>query len=36
MDAVQTVFDTIKQVLAIPKDFFATLFPKKEDEEAAE
>lgn len=34
MDAVQTVFDTIKKVLEIIKEFFETLFPKKE--EAAE
>lgn len=36
MDAVQTVFDTIKKVLEIIKDFFKTLFPKAEDENAAE
>lgn len=33
MDALQTVFDTIMQVLAIIKDFFNQLFPKKEEDE---
>lgn len=36
MDAVQTVFDTIKKVLEIIKDFFKTLFPEKENDKAAE
>lgn len=36
MDAVQTVFDTIRKVLEIIKDFFESLFPKKENDEAAE
>ena len=36
MDALRTVFDKIKEVFAIIMDFFKTLFPKAEDENAAE
>lgn len=32
MDALQKVFDTIKEVLAIIKKFFDEIFPKKEEE----
>lgn len=32
MDAVTTVFETIKAVLAIIKDFFESIFPKKDAE----
>lgn len=34
MDALQTVFDTIKEVLAIIKKFFEEIFPQKEEEDA--
>ena len=33
MDALQTVFDTIMQVLNIIKDFFATLMGENKDAE---
>ncbi len=32
MDALQKVFSTILQVLEIIKNFFADLFPQKEEE----
>lgn len=32
MDALTKVFETILQVLNIIKDFFAQLFPQKEEE----
>ncbi|MEE1322086.1 MAG: hypothetical protein UHM85_11250 [Acutalibacteraceae bacterium] len=31
MDALQKVFDTILKVLEIIKNFFADLFPQKDD-----
>lgn len=36
MEALQTVFDTIREVLAIIKDFFEKLFPKQDAEGDAE
>ena len=36
MDALQKVFDTIKDVLAIIKKFFEDLFPQKDAEDDAE
>ena len=34
MEALQTVLDYIKGILALLKDFFAELFPAKEEEGA--
>lgn len=34
MEALQTVFDTIKKVLDIIRNFFEEIFPKKEDDDA--
>jgi len=34
MEALQKVFDTIREVLAIIKDFFEKLFPQQEEGDA--